>query len=376
MKEYALDAVVAGILCLDITPKFNTAKCDNIGKILVPAKTLFMGEAEIHAGGCVTNTGIAMQKMGANVALMSKLGEDDFGRIMLDKISPYASTESISLSKTGGTPYSIVLSPPGIDRIFLSYCGVLDDYGIDDIDMQLVKRARIFHFGYPPAMKRMYQNGGEELIRLYREAKQTGTATSLDTSAVDEHSASGTVGWDGILRKTAPHLDFFVPSVEELCYMLDRKMYARWREVAGDGDIIAAVNEADVAALAGRLLEYGAKVVLVKCGSRGLYLATADGAALQTVGGGLAENLSGWENVRHFEASYKPDRLRSATGAGDTCIAAFLCSVLRGLPYEQAVQYAAATGASCVEEYDSLSGLRSFEQMREKIDAGWEKNSF
>lgn len=374
--EYTLDAVVAGILCLDITPKFNTEKCDNIGKILVPAKTLLMGEVQIHAGGCVVNTGIAMKKMSANVALMGKLGDDDFGRIMLDQIAAHADTSGIAVSETGSTPYSIVLSPPGIDRIFLHHCGVNDDYGLDDIDLTKVRKARIFHFGYPPAMKRMYQNGGEELVRLYSAVKKTGAATSLDTTAVDEYSPAGAVDWVSVLQKTAPYLDFFMPSVEELCFMLDRKMYARWRETAGDGDIVTAVNETDVASLAERLLGYGAKVVLVKCGARGLYLATADGDSLKKVGSGLAENLDGWENVRHFEVSYKPERVLSATGAGDTCIAAFLCSVLRGLPYTDAMQYAVATGANCVEEYDSLSGLRSFDEMRQKIDSGWEKNSF
>lgn len=372
--EYTLDALVAGLLCLDITPKFNTTKCDNIGKILIPAKTLLMGEVEIHAGGCVTNTGIAMKKMGANVALVSKLGNDDFGQIMLDRIARHSDTSGILISEKGGTSYSIVLSPPGIDRIFLHHCGVNDEYGADDINMEMVKQARIFHFGYPPAMKRMYQNGGEELVRLYQNAKQTGTATSLDTTAVDEYSPAGQVDWANVLRKTAPYLDFFMPSVEELCFMLDRKMYAKWRAAAGERDIVTAINEDDVDSLAQRLLEFGAKVVLVKCGARGLYLATSDKDTLKNVGGDLAKNLIGWENVRHFEASYKPARVLSATGAGDTCIAAFLCSVLRGLPYKEAMQYATAAGASCVEEYDSLSGLRSFEEMKQKIADGWEKN--
>ena len=35
---------------------------------------------------------------------------------------------------------------------------------------------------------------------------------------------------------------------------------------------------------------------------------------------------------------------------------------------------AAATGASCVEAYDALGGLKSLEELRTKIAAGWEKN--
>ena len=35
---------------------------------------------------------------------------------------------------------------------------------------------------------------------------------------------------------------------------------------------------------------------------------------------------------------------------------------------------APATGASCVETYDALSGLKSFEELEAKINAGWAKN--
>jgi len=34
---------------------------------------------------------------------------------------------------------------------------------------------------------------------------------------------------------------------------------------------------------------------------------------------------------------------------------------------------AAATGASCVAAYDALSGLKSFEELKKKIEEGWEK---
>jgi sugar/nucleoside kinase (ribokinase family) len=79
--------------------------------------------------------------------------------------------------------------------------------------------------------------------------------------------------------------------------------------------------------------------------------------------------------VRHFEKSYRPDRICSATGAGDTAIAAFLYAVMQGCDWAKCVQLSAAEGASCVETYDSLSGLRSLEELEEKIAGGWEKQT-
>ena len=68
-----------------------------------------------------------------------------------------------------------------------------------------------------------------------------------------------------------------------------------------------------------------------------------------------------------------PDRVLSGTGAGDTSIAAFLKAVLDGYDPQMTMHLAAGTGASCVEAYDTLSGLRSFEKLKEKIAAGWKK---
>ena len=63
----------------------------------------------------------------------------------------------------------------------------------------------------------------------------------------------------------------------------------------------------------------------------------------------------------------------SATGAGDTSIAAFLTSMLFGKTPERCLQLAAATGACCVAAYDALSGLKPLEELERKIDSGWEK---
>ena len=51
-------------------------------------------------------------------------------------------------------------------------------------------------------------------------------------------------------------------------------------------------------------------------------------------------------------------------------LAAFL---LEGNTPEMCLHLAAATGASCVAAYDALSGLKSFEELKKKIEEGWEK---
>ena len=45
--------------------------------------------------------------------------------------------------------------------------------------------------------------------------------------------------------------------------------------------------------------------------------------------------------------------------------------MLHGYPVERCIQLAAAQGASCVEEVDTLSGLHTLPELEAKIAAGW-----
>ena len=49
--------------------------------------------------------------------------------------------------------------------------------------------------------------------------------------------------------------------------------------------------------------------------------------------------------------------------------------MLDGCEPLECARLAAATGASCVTAYDALSGLLPFEELRQKMEAGWEKQS-
>ena len=226
-------------------------------------------------------------------------------------------------------------------------------------------------------MQKMYENDGEELVKLFKFMKEKGLATSLDMAMVDPNSEAGKANWKVILQKVLPCVDFFVPSVEELCFMLDRERFDEWQERANGRDVVEVIDvKKDVKPLADKCLALGVKVLLIKCGAPGLYYRTNDVEALQKVGGGVITNIDDWKNKEGFEVSYKPSKVLSGTGAGDTSIAAFLTAALKGYPVEKCIQLASATGASCVEAYDALSGLKSFDELESKINAGWEKNQF
>ena len=366
--------IAAGHICLDITPVFPDIRAEHLEDVLSPGKLVEVKEADVHTGGSVANTGLAMKILGADVTLMGKIGRDRFGDMILNILRQYDAESGMLCSENFSTSYSVVIAVPGIDRMFLHNPGANSVFRADDISENILEDVSLFHFGYPPIMKAMYEYDGAELVKMMKRMKAAGIATSMDMAAVDAASEAGRADWEKILSLALPFVDFFVPSVEELCFMLDRKRFEEWQQRAKGGDITGYLDvDEDIRPLADRCMALGVKVLLVKCGAPGIYYRTADREKLSLIGDDLMPEPEKWADLEGFERSYVPERIASGTGAGDTSIAAFLTAVLEGFEPEECLQLATATGASCVASYDALSGLKSFEELREKIRRGWEK---
>ncbi len=226
--------IAAGHICIDITPQIQGLPQKGIGDFLSPGKLINVGPADIHTGGAVANTGLAMKLLGADVSLLGKIGADSFGGMIESIIGGHGAADTLIKKEGESTSYTIVLAIPGLDRMFLHDPGANDTFCADDIPGELLRDSALFHFGYPSLMKRMYENDGEELVRILKLAHDAGAAVSLDLAAVDPGSESGKADWQLILSKALALTDIFVPSVEELCYILDRDMYESIREKAGE----------------------------------------------------------------------------------------------------------------------------------------------
>lgn len=362
--------IAAGHICIDITPVFSTKKqFRKVGDLLEPGKLIHMSPADVHTGGSVANTGLALKILGANVQLMGKIGEDAFGSMVQGILNKYGAGGLI-VDAQSSTSYSVVLAIPGIDRIFLHDPGANDTFTNADIPEKDLEDAGLFHFGYPPLMRKMYEDGGRELAAIFRRMKQMGIATSLDLAAVDPDSDAGKADWHGILSSVLPHTDFFVPSFEELCFMLDRQRYDRLLQQGGD--MTDALDmEADVKPLAQQCLRMGCRVVLIKCGTKGMYLCTGSAAELSLVGERLGLDAEIWADKSIVQPCFAADCVLSGTGAGDTSIAAFLAAVLLRKAPEACAALAAAEGACAVTSYDALGGLQPLDVLEKRIASGW-----
>ena len=302
------------------------------------------------------------------------MGGDIFGQELLTIFRSYDKSlaEGMIVSETEASSYTIVISPPGVDRFFLHCPGPNDTFVASDVDISELSGARIFHFGYPPIMRRIYLDGGVEFARLLQQVKAAGLATSLDMAIPDANSEAGTLNWKAFLRRVLPFVDLFLPSVEELLFMLDRPYFDTLTE---SGNFAGRIDATMLAQLAERVLDMGVAIVAIKLGDQGLYVrTTADAARLAAMGAAAPQTISGWLGRELLSPCFQVDVV-GTTGAGDCTIAGFLAGFLKGLSLEDVIIGATAVGGFNVESPDATSGIPDWETVQARIQAGWEKRT-
>jgi len=370
------DAVACGHICLDVIPGLAHLPAESFARVFQPGRLIDAGPVSFSTGGSVSNTGLVMNKLGVRTALMGKIGDDLFGAAIRQIVARYGDDLAGGMIVDPGvaSSYTIVINPPGVDRIFLHCPGANDSFTASDARYDLLAQARLFHFGYPPLMKQFYTDDGAQLTEMFRRAKATGATTSLDMALPDPTSLAGRANWPVIVRNTLPYVDIFLPSIEEILYMTRRETYDELRRQAGGPHILPLVTPTLLLDLSAQLIDLGAKVVGIKLGERGLFLRTAGRAALETLGRAQPGDLASWADRALWSPCFQVDVV-GTTGAGDSTIAGFLCALLRGLSAEDALNMAVAVGACNVEAADALSGVRPWDDTLRRIQAGWPKRA-
>lgn len=351
------EIVVAGHICLDILPAFESSQP------IEPGKLIKIGPARFATGGAVANAGVALHRLGASVRLVSRIGDDALGRELLATLerSGTGLADGIRVKKNAVTSYSIVISPPGVDRSFLHCSGENDRFNRSDLRGIRWETTQIFHFGYPPIMRKMFIDDGRELAAILRLARRKGALTSLDMCSPDAKSESGKANWSEVLKAALPHVDLFCPSVEELAYMLDSALYRAL--ASSNGKIHPVIDGQKLSRLAEKCLEMGARVVLIKLGDQGLYLKTSR----HGMGAGLS---SEWVD-RELYCQCRSVEVLGTTGSGDCSIAGFLLAVSRGSSPETALTWSTAVGAVCCESPDATSAIVAWPKIERRIRYGW-----
>lgn len=273
-----------------------------------------------HIGGCAANTGIGLQKLGVETAVIGAVGRDGFGGFVRQTLEDHG-VDTRGVSETGAAPTSatMVMVQPDGERSFLHCVGANAAFD-GDFDESILEGAQLLHIaghGLMPSFD------GAPCAQILQKAQKMGVKTSLDTAGAPDAK------WRDNLRQTLPFLDYFVPSLHEV-----RELFP----AASTPETIAA-----------RLLEEGVGTVALKMGE----------------GGSYAQNQRG----ESAHAAAFAVQAIDATGAGDAFAAGFLAAALRDLPLDTCLQMGNASGACCVQAVGTVAGLRDWNSTFAMIEA-------
>ena len=304
-KERIFDVVCLGIMVADVLAR-------PVSRLPERGKLDLVDRMELHTGGCAVNTGIALAKLGIRTAVMGKVGEDGFGDFVINTLHRNGiDTSGVVRDHVANTSGTMVMIGPDGERSFIHYMGANAELRQADVNMDIVKRGRILHIAGHNLMSKF---DGPDAAAVLQAAHKLGVQTSLDTA----WDATGR--WLRLVEPCLPHVDYFVPSIEEA------------RMIAGRED------PADVARF---FLDYGIKVVALKMGEAGCYV------------------TDGRQAVRLPAYPVQPV---DTTGAGDSFAAGFLAGIIQGWDLEQTARFANAVGAMCVTSIGATSGVRSLKE--------------
>lgn len=358
-----VDIIVSGHFCVDMHPRMEHVPLEALS---IPGRLYEIEAMSFSTGGAVSNTGLALHRLGVDVRLMAVVGNDIIGKITTDLLEARDPSLSEMIVRLPGQPssYTIALSPQRVDRIFLHCIGPNSSFGVTNIDFALVSNARIFHLGYPPYLPRLFAKNGDEMQAIYQQAKATGVVTSLDLALPDPNSPSGKADWRTIFRRSLPYVDIFIPSIEEALFALRRADYDAWL-----GSALSHLTAPYLSSLADELLDMGAVIVGFKLGEFGVYMKTAEKERFARLSRlGLDAHL--WANQQVWQPAFQVEVV-GTTGAGDSAFAGFLAALLHGMSPEETVRWACAVGACNVEAADATSGIRTWEATQARLNAGW-----
>jgi sugar/nucleoside kinase (ribokinase family) len=167
----------------DVTPEFGQAE-----KVVE--------EARLLVGGSATIVACAAARLGLSVALVAAVGDDLFGRFMLDELTARGVDVSACVVRPRATGVTVALVR-GDDRAILTAPGAIASLTAADVPPHMLDRARHVHVGSYYLLDGLRP----DVASLVDAAHAAGATVSVDPQG----DPSG--GWDGGLPSLAPSLD-------------------------------------------------------------------------------------------------------------------------------------------------------------------------
>lgn len=166
MAEKKIDVTALGELLIDFTENGTSAQGNPI--------------LEVNPGGAPCNVLAMLQKLGKQTAFIGKVGDDMFGRQLTEAVSSVGvDTRALLVDKEVHTTLAFVHTYPDGDRDFSFYRNPGADMMLtkDDVDEDLIRSSRIFHFG---TLSSTHEGVREATRYAIEVARESGDLISFD----------------------------------------------------------------------------------------------------------------------------------------------------------------------------------------------------
>ena len=174
---------------------------------------------QLVTGGIVCNAGIVMARLGMKTAAFSYVGRDEWGTLVRARLQGEGvDCRALTVHPTAATSTTVALIDPSGERTFCHCAGAhkLIDRRVVLDHLELFARSRMMLIGYYSLMP----NLEDDLPEVLAAIRQTGCKTALD--------CAGSGGSMQPLDRILPHLDVYVPSLNEASHQTGLADRARW----------------------------------------------------------------------------------------------------------------------------------------------------
>ncbi|KMS97104.1 hypothetical protein BVRB_7g178860 [Beta vulgaris subsp. vulgaris] len=286
-------------------------------------------------GGAPANVACAITKLGGTSAFIGKVGDDEFGKMLVDIIKKNGvNTEGVCFDKEARTALAFVTLKKNGEREFMFYRNPSADMLLQtsELNLDLIKQAKVFHYG---SISLITEPCRSAHIAAMKAAKEAGVTLSYDPNVRLPLWSSPEAAREGI-KSIWNQADIIKVSDDEV-------------EFLTQGD---ATKEEVIKTL----WFDGLKLLLVTDGEKGCRYFTKD-----------------------FKGSVKGFSVKAidTTGAGDAFVGSFLYSLAKDPSIlqdenklKEALTLSNACGAICTTQKGAIPALPSLSQAQDLVKQG------
>jgi sugar/nucleoside kinase (ribokinase family) len=252
---------------------------------LPPEQELLADRMMLTLGSSSAIVAHNLAALGSRVGFISRIGDDQLGQMAVERLeAAHVDVSKLRRTASATTGLTVILQRESWRQI-ITYLGTISQLVFNDLDLEYLADARHFHFS-----SYYLQRGLRPRVAdLFRELKQAGLTTSLDTNDDPDDR------WGGGLQEVLKYVDVFLPNAREVC------------KIAQTDDLEEAVAQLSemVPVL---VVKLGAKGALAQCGRQRFGSPAIEVDAIDPVGAGDS-----------FNAGFLAQYVRGANL--DTCLA-------------------------------------------------------